>query len=149
MIHNVGVYFYTKPSWQNKRTVAAVSSEDKRRALNAMEELRARGATTDDLMCRWDLYKNEQTNCFDSYTFSIKLVKLNISKWQHYTHLGCAIRQGPSLPTQPCSLTTGDVSPGLCDLSICQFWSFHLPIYLPILIAPSANFDLAILAFHS
>ena len=38
---------------QNKRTVAAVSSEDKRRALNAMEELRARGATTDDLMCRW------------------------------------------------------------------------------------------------
>ena len=37
---------------QNKRTVAAVSSEDKRRALNAMEELRARGATTDDLMCR-------------------------------------------------------------------------------------------------
>ena len=37
---------------QNKRTVAAVSSEDKRRALTAMEELRARGATTDDLMCR-------------------------------------------------------------------------------------------------
>jgi len=37
---------------KNKRTVAAVSSEDKRRALNAMEELRARGATTDDLMCR-------------------------------------------------------------------------------------------------
>lgn len=37
---------------KNKRTVAAVSNEDKRRALNAMEELRARGATTDDLMCR-------------------------------------------------------------------------------------------------
>merc|ERR1719400_1570237 len=37
---------------KNKRTVAAVSSEYKRRALNAMEELRARGATTDDLMCR-------------------------------------------------------------------------------------------------
>ena len=37
---------------KNKRTVAAVSSEDKRLALSAMEELRARGATTDDLMCR-------------------------------------------------------------------------------------------------
>ena len=37
---------------KNKRTVAAVSSEDKRLALNAMEELRSRGATTDDLMCR-------------------------------------------------------------------------------------------------
>jgi hypothetical protein len=37
---------------KNKRTVAAVSSEDKRRALTSMEELRARGATTDDLMCR-------------------------------------------------------------------------------------------------
>ena len=37
---------------KNKRTVAAVSSEDKRLALNAMDELRSRGATTDDLMCR-------------------------------------------------------------------------------------------------
>ena len=37
---------------KNKRTVAAVSSEDKRLALNAMEELRSRGATTDDLICR-------------------------------------------------------------------------------------------------
>jgi len=37
---------------KNKRTVAAVSNEDKRLALNAMEELRSRGATTDDLMCR-------------------------------------------------------------------------------------------------
>ena len=37
---------------KNMRTVAAVSSEDKRLALNAMEELRSRGATTDDLMCR-------------------------------------------------------------------------------------------------
>ena len=37
---------------KNKRTVAAVSSEDKRLALSAMEELRARGATTDDLICR-------------------------------------------------------------------------------------------------
>ena len=45
---------------QNKRTVAAVSSEDKRRALNAMEELRARGATTDDLMCRWESLWNSQ-----------------------------------------------------------------------------------------
>ena len=45
---------------QNKRTVAAVSSEDKRRALNAMEELRARGATTDDLMCRWESRWNSE-----------------------------------------------------------------------------------------
>ena len=40
------------PRIKNKRTVAAVSNEDKRLALNAMEELRSRGATTDDLMCR-------------------------------------------------------------------------------------------------
>jgi len=41
-----------QPRIKNKRTVAAVSSEDKRLALQAMEELRSRGATTDDLVCR-------------------------------------------------------------------------------------------------
>ena len=41
-----------QPRIKNKRTVAAVSSEDKRLALQAMEELRSRGATTEDLMCR-------------------------------------------------------------------------------------------------
>ena len=37
---------------KNKRTVAAVSAADRSAALTAMEELRCRGATTDDLVCR-------------------------------------------------------------------------------------------------
>jgi len=37
---------------KNKKTLAAVSREDKLKALNAMDQLRARGATTEDLKCR-------------------------------------------------------------------------------------------------
>jgi hypothetical protein len=37
---------------KNKRTVAAVSAADRSAALTAMEELRSRGATTEDLVCR-------------------------------------------------------------------------------------------------
>jgi hypothetical protein len=37
---------------KNKRTVAAVSPADRTAALTAMEELRGRGATTEDLVCR-------------------------------------------------------------------------------------------------
>lgn len=37
---------------KNKRTVAAVSAADRSAALTAMEELRGRGATTEDLVCR-------------------------------------------------------------------------------------------------
>ena len=37
---------------KNKRTVAAVSAADRSAALSAMEELRGRGATTEDLVCR-------------------------------------------------------------------------------------------------
>lgn len=43
---------YDNRKIKNKRTVAAVSPEDKMAALAAMDELRAKGATTEDLVCR-------------------------------------------------------------------------------------------------
>ena len=75
---------------KNKKTLAAVSQDEKLLALNAMEELRARGATTEDLKCR-----------LCNPVSLLNTISRIFSFWVFFHQLFLCFSPGPSPPTRP------------------------------------------------